>query len=95
MKEISKHRFVFNKEDNGGEALTLETVFYAHSDKTGKLEAQFFTNQKLTLNSYCNAASFELIGAQLTSKELRKLADELDKLSEEVVKKINEYNSER
>jgi hypothetical protein len=77
---IHKHVFVFNKRDNGGESLSLETKYIPNGDRGG-----FFTNQTLVLNSYCNSASFELIGAQLSPKLLRQLADQLEK--QEVIAK--------
>ena len=59
---------------NGGEALTLQTVFVWNGDR----EQAVFVNQTLSLESYCNAAHFELVGAILTPKLLRELANELE-----------------
>ena len=83
-KEISKHVFCFNSQDNGGEQLTLVTKFYDNGDK----ENNTYTDQELTLNSYCNSASFTLSGAQITPDALRKLADELDSHYEKLKGKL-------
>ena len=74
-KNIGRHVFVFNPKDNGGESLCLVTEFFDNGDdpKTG-----IYTNQKLSLQSYCNSAEFQLIGAALTPDNLRKLANELE-----------------
>ena len=79
-KELGKHSFTFGKE-NGGEALVLTTDFYCYTDKDGKFEDEVITSQKLTLHSYCNAATFELIGIQLRPEALRQLANELESFS--------------
>ncbi len=71
---IHKHVFVFNKGVNGGESLRLETEYIPNGDP-----GELFTNQKLRLSSYENEASFTLVGAQLSPKLLRQLADELEK----------------
>lgn len=74
-KVLCEHIFVFNKEDNGGEALILKTEFFDNGD--GGKEG-IYTNQKLILSSYCNSASFDLHGVALTPEILRQLADELE-----------------
>jgi len=71
-KSIHRHVFIFNPQDNGGEALSLVTDFIGNGD------GEIYTSQELTLHSYCNAATFILIGSPITSNSLRKLADELD-----------------
>ena len=73
-KILGKLNFVFNKRDNGGEALMLTTTFVDNGDP----EPGIYTNQQLTLNSYCNSASFNLSGASITPKILRELANELE-----------------
>jgi len=75
------HVFCFNREDNGGEALTLKTVY----EKTYK---NVEISQELTLNSYKNSATFDLCGAILTPKLLRELADELEQSIKEVKDKF-------
>lgn len=67
------HVFTFNPEDNGGEALMLKTQFFDNGDGV------LYTNQEITLQSYCNAASFELVGATITPDKLRQLANELER----------------
>jgi hypothetical protein len=81
-KAIHKCVFVLNPSENGGEALSLETIYYNNGDN------DLFTNQKLTLQSYCNSASFELVGATLDSKTLRALADKLDKEEDKAKKSM-------
>jgi hypothetical protein len=74
--EVTKnvHNFVFNEEDNGGEALELTT--YKHTDT--RYNESFFT-QELTLHSYGNSATFKF-SAFMTPEKLRKLADALEKV---------------
>lgn len=74
--------FIFNPANNGGESLVLETKFIANGNPVSDKGQHFFTNQVLTLNSYCNSASFTLFGAQFTPDILRKLADELEAIEE-------------
>lgn len=75
-KELKYHRFVLNPRANGGESLTLHTTFIDNGDPG---PGGIFTNQRLTLQSYNNAASLELYGAQITPDVLRKLANELER----------------
>lgn len=75
---VKRHVFVFNKKDNGGEALSLVTNFFSNG------YGEFYTTQELTLNSYCNGATFNLCGTQLTSGILRELANQLDKVNQEL-----------
>lgn len=71
-KQIHTHVFNLSPKTNGGEALVLTTDFFDNGDNEPLLR------QKLTLNSYCNTASFNLEGTILTPKLLRKLANELE-----------------
>lgn len=66
--------FVFNPEDNGGESLTLTTQFFNNGDP-----GEVYMNQELSLQSYCNSASINLVGVQVTPDSLRELANLLDK----------------
>lgn len=81
-KLLKIHTFVFNKQDNGGEGLLLSTKFYNNGD------GEIYTNQDLTLQSYCNAASFNLAGAPITADLLRQLANELDRAETEAMREI-------
>jgi hypothetical protein len=72
-KLIERHVFVFNPQDNGGESLSLRTDICSNGDPGG-----IFLNQEISLQSYCNSATFNLAGATLTPELLRKLADELE-----------------
>lgn len=74
---VKRHVFVFNPQDNGGESLVLRTEFVHNGDPVDDGKG-IFTNQELTLHSYCNAASFQLSGASITPEILRKLANELE-----------------
>ena len=96
-KSLGKHVFVFNIKDNGGESLSLSTEHFWNGD--GKKDCSdagrtpdygIYTNQELTLQSYCNSASFELVGVQITPEILRQLANELDQARQVAVAKRNE-----
>lgn len=76
-KILKRHVFTFNPKDNSGESLSLVTNFIANGDKITKNEGVYI-NQELTLQSYCNACSFNLIGAAITPEVLRQLANELE-----------------
>lgn len=75
-KEVGRHVFCFNKKDNGGEALTLTTKFIADEKRPSKV----FINQEITLASIGSSATFNLSGITISPHDLRKLADELDKV---------------
>lgn len=73
---LLRHSFIFNDQQNSGEQLVLATTFHDNGD------GSYFLNQKLTLHSYCNRASFDLVTI-MTPKQLRQLADEIEaKMSE-------------
>jgi hypothetical protein len=72
---LATHSFIFNPKDNGGEALTLKTVFYDNGDGIPK---GIYIHQELELQSYSNSVTYNLIGATLTPENLRQLADELE-----------------
>lgn len=82
---LGKHFFVFNKKDNGGEQLCLATNICSNGDP---FPDGIYLEQELTLQSYCNSASFSLLGAPITSNQLRKLADELDQKIFEIKAKL-------
>lgn len=71
-KLVKRHVFDFSPGTNGGESLTLTTDFYDNGDKDA------YMNQEFSLQSYCNSASFQLVGTPLTPGLLRKLANELE-----------------
>jgi len=75
-KLVEKHHFAFNNHDNSGEQLTLLTELYDNGDETNNI----YLNQFLTLQSYCNSATFNLHGAFLRPDNLRMLADLLEEL---------------
>ena len=79
-KELEIHTFVFNKDANGGEQLILTTKLYTNGDGEIDRENHLYFNQKLTLNSYGNAATIMLYGASLNPENLRRLANEIDSL---------------
>lgn len=76
-KKLATHVFDLTPSQNSGEGLTLTTKIYDNGDAAAGLPGGIYMNQELTLNSYCNSATFNLVGAQLTPALLRKLADEL------------------
>jgi hypothetical protein len=84
-KILGDHRFNFTPQDNGGEALILRTIFYANGDPG--IDG-VFTNQELLLNSYSNSAAFNLTSADLTPKNLRLLADELERAMAEAASQV-------
>ena len=73
-QKVDKLTSVMNPEENGGESLTITTEFYDNGDKTNNI----YLNQTITLNSYGNSASFNLIGSPLTPEVLRKLAEDIE-----------------
>lgn len=76
MDKLSKyHYFVFNPKDNGGESLSLRTRFY---DNGNNAPRGVFMTQELTLQSYCNSATFNLSGAPIAPELPRELANELE-----------------
>lgn len=76
---IKTHVFNFNPKGNSGEALTIKTEFFDNGD-------DIYTNQEIILQSYCNSASINLYGVQLTPVKLRTLAEELQIISEELLR---------
>lgn len=82
---LKEHIFCFNEDHNGGEALSLETMFIGNGDPITKDDGVYL-NQRLTLQSYSNAALFELYGALLTPEKLRQLANELEQERNKLVK---------
>lgn len=74
-KHLHKHVFCFDPANRGGGALLLKTYFINNGDEN---DNSVFMNQELTLNSYCNSATFNLYGTLLTPETLRKLANELE-----------------
>ena len=75
VKELAKHYYNFSPQDNGGEGLFMETIFYDNGDG---IPDGVYTNQTLTLRSYGNSASINLFGIQITPEKLRELADQLE-----------------
>ncbi len=57
-----------------GEEVTISTTVLDAGD------GDLYVNQEFTMQSFCNSASFTLIGAPLTPKVLRALADRLERL---------------
>lgn len=82
-EELGRSVFSFNEDDNGGEQLILVTKLYHNGDVGG-----YYTNQELTLNSYCNAASFTLTGCQISPEKLRELANQLESFLNTKMKKM-------
>lgn len=91
-QELSKHVFVFNEKDNGGESLSLTTRFISNGDEITEKEG-IYVNQELSLQSYCNSASFNLCGCTITPESLRQLANELEKEKNKILAKAALVNS--
>jgi hypothetical protein len=70
-KLVAEHYFEFDI-NHGGEGLILRTKYFDNGDD------ELYSEQTLTLDSYCNSASLFLVGTPLTPELLRRLADELD-----------------
>lgn len=81
---LVSHNFVFNEGENSGESIVLRTDFFSNGDPGGK---GVFTNQKLTLHSYCNSASIDLTISAFTPENLRKLADQLENSRNDAIQK--------
>jgi len=71
-KLLHTEKFVISPKESGGEALIFITEYYDNGDK------EIFTNQRIVLHSYCNNATINLYGIQITSDILRELANKLD-----------------
>lgn len=76
---LHREVFVFNKKDNGGETLSLAIEYIDNGDAAAGLPNGIYMNQELSLQSYCNSASFNLVGAQLTPENLRELANLMER----------------
>lgn len=77
MKQEKKRHvtITLNPSSNGGELITLETIIRPN----GKVrEDGTWFEQKLTLNSYVNSCTITMADV-FTPKQLRELADELEK----------------
>ncbi len=88
-KQLENHVFSFNPHDNGGEQVVLITKIFGNGDQGG-----IYYNQKLTMQSYCNAASFAMHGV-MTPKALRRLADELEECERKALEKTMVNNDNR
>lgn len=71
---LTRHVFIFNKQDNSGEQLSLVTEFYDQGDGPTSV----YSTQKIFLNSYCNEVVINLHGFTITPDMLRQLADEME-----------------
>jgi hypothetical protein len=80
MSEQSLHRetFTFNKEDGGGAALHITIDYFDNGDAAHGLPDGIYDNQKLTLESYGNSASFDLTSG-FTPENLRELANIMER----------------
>ena len=85
-KLLKTHYFNLSPTTNSGEGLSLTTKFFANGDDITEKDG-VFVNQELTLQSYCNSATFELIGSPFTPELLRQLANELESNRVKLVKK--------
>lgn len=83
MDPVKTHTFIINPSENSGEQLSLCTEFIPNGDP-----GVVFTNQSITLQSYCNCTTISLFGAQITPEILRQLANELDTAKNEAIAKL-------
>jgi hypothetical protein len=70
-EQPSRFYYCFNPGDNGGESLFLSALV----EQDGTDEP--FVTQEITLNSYCNSATFQ-INSYLTPEKLRDCANKLE-----------------
>jgi hypothetical protein len=85
---LHEENFCFNKEDNGGEALTLKIKYYDNGDAAHGLPDGIFMNQELTLMSYGNSVSFNLCSAVFTAENLRELANLIERGENKALAKV-------
>jgi cell division protein ZapA (FtsZ GTPase activity inhibitor) len=69
------HKFTFILSPGDDNTLSLTTEYFDNGDG---VPDGIYTNQRLTMQSYGNTASFLLCGTSISSEQLRKLANELD-----------------
>lgn len=72
---LGTHKFTFTLSPGDDNTLSLTTDYFDNDDG---VPAGIYTNQRLTMQSYGNTASFFLCGTSISSEQLRKLANELD-----------------
>lgn len=77
--------FVINPGENGGEKVFLTTTILK-----GKYSLEPWLEQEITMNSYCNSATFTFCGAVLTPDILRKMADQIEELEKNFDKETGE-----
>ena len=81
------------------EALSLSTEYFWNGDGKKDVGVKqepyygIYTNQELSLQSYCNDASFGLYGTQITPEILRQLANELDQARISAMQKRNKLEN--
>lgn len=75
--------YVFNGQDNGGEAFALEVEMWANE------RGETYMTQELHLQSYGNSATLTLGSGMLTPGKLRTLADKIDALTAQCEFKVN------
>lgn len=78
MNPLHRETFTFNPEDNGGESFSITIDYFDNGDTAHGLPDGIYDNQKLTLMSYGNAASFELYNG-FTPENLRELANIMER----------------
>lgn len=72
---LDTHKFTFILSPGDDNTLSLTTEYFDNGDG---VPDGIYTNQRLTMQSYGNTASFLLCGTSVSSEQLRKLANELD-----------------
>ena len=90
---LKRHTFIFNPQDNSGEQLSLTTEYFDNGDSRQGLPSGIFTNQQITLQSYCNSMTIELCGASISPEQLRNLANQMEQCYKEAsVKAIMKHH---
>ena len=79
-----------NPSSNGGETVSLITEYFDNGDASRGLEAGYYVNQHIELQSYQNSTSIFLCSYMLNPRMLRQLADKLE-ICEAEVKKVQSF----
>lgn len=80
---LQRHVFEVNPQSNGGEGLMITTEFIGNGDPITPTEGVYIT-QEISLQSYCNSATFNLTTMALTPEVLRRLANELEQTQNKI-----------
>lgn len=84
MSLVRKHLFSLNPNDNGGENVSIETKFFDNGDDKDNI----YLNTEISSICYGTSTTNLLLAgsATLTPEKLRKLADEIEEVLNELKK---------